>query len=139
MEQKIESGSKLSSDMRLRILRVLDVAKPSEQRSRFVIGPRSGLALCRLMQRHALAGGDLTLGTYVVVFHFAPTNGGGRSAVSTTERFEEGNEVMAWLPWQKVDLSGVEGCASLLEMFRALDALTPPHSLLVLSRFCFVT
>lgn len=136
MEHKIESGSRFASDMQLRILRVLDVVKVSE-RSRFTAGPRSGLALCRLMRRHQLTSGDLTLGTYVVLFHFGPTNGG-RSPVSSIDRFDEGNDVMVWLPWQKVELAGVEGSARLLEMFRALDALTPPHSLLVVSRFCIV-
>lgn len=122
--------------MQLRILRVLDVVKVCE-RSRFTAGPRSGLALCRLMWRHQLTSGDLTLGTYVVVFHFAPTNGG-KSSVSSIDRFEQGNDVNVWLPWQKVELAGVEGNAQLLEMFRALDVLTPPHSLLVVSRFCIV-
>ncbi|KAG8215272.1 hypothetical protein J3R82DRAFT_8828 [Butyriboletus roseoflavus] len=136
MEQKIESGSKFASDMQLRILKVLDVAKVSE-RSRFAAGPRSGLAFCRLTRRHQFTSGDLTLGTYVVLFNFAPTNGG-RSAVSSADRFEEGNDVMVWLPWQKVELAGVEGSVRLLEMFRALDVLTPPHSLLVVSRFCVV-
>lgn len=136
MERKIESGIKFGSDMQLRIMRVLDVAKVSE-RSRFTAGPRSGLALCRLTRRHQLTSGDLTLGTYVVLFNFGPTDGG-RSAVSSADRFEEGNDVMVWLPWQKVELVGTEGSAGLLEMFRALDALTPPHSLLVVSRFCLV-
>lgn len=58
--------------------------------------------------------------------------------MSSADRFEEGNDVMAWLPWHKVELAGVEGNVELLEMFRALDALTPPHSLLVVSRFCVV-
>ncbi|KAF8553625.1 hypothetical protein OG21DRAFT_1584802 [Imleria badia] len=136
MEQKMESGTKVGSDMQLRIMRVLDVGKVSE-RARFTAGPRSGLALCRLVRRHPLTSGDLTLGTYVVLFHFGPTNGG-RSAVSSKDGFEEGNDVMVWLPWQKVELVGAEGSAGLLEMFRTLDALTPPHSLLVVSRFCLV-
>ncbi|KAH0834020.1 hypothetical protein J3R83DRAFT_11256 [Lanmaoa asiatica] len=136
IEQKMESGSKFASDMQLRILRVLDVVQASE-RSRFAAGPRSGLALCRLTRRHPLTSGDLTLGTYVVLFNFAPTNGG-RSAVSSADRFKEGNDVMVWLPWHKVELAGVEGSAGLLAMFRALDPLTPPHSLLVVSRFSVV-
>ena len=135
MEHKIEAGTRFGSDMQLRILRVLDVVKVSE-RTRFMAGPRSGLALCRLTRRHALVG-DLTLGTYVVIFHFAPTQGG-RSPVSSIDRFEVGNEVMVWFPWQKVELAGVEESAGLLDMFRTLDALTPPHSLLVVSRFYIV-
>ena len=133
MEQKIESGARFGSDMQLRVMKVLDVAKVSE-RSRFMAGPRSGLALCRLTRRHPLTSGDLTLGTYVVVFSFGPTNGG-RSVVSSADRLQEGNDVMVWLPWHKVELVGAEGCAGLLEMFRTLDALTPPHSLLVVSKF----
>ncbi|KAI9571858.1 hypothetical protein HD554DRAFT_2016088 [Boletus coccyginus] len=136
MERKMESGSAFGSDMQLRMMRILDVAKVSE-RSRFTAGPRSGLALCRLTRRHPLTTGDLTLGTYVVLFNFGPTNGG-RSPVSSADCFEEGSDVMVWLPWQKVELVGAEGNARLLEMFRALDALTPPHSLLVVSRFCLV-
>lgn len=136
MERKLESGSAFGSDMQLRMMRILDVAKVSE-RSRFTAGPRSGLALCRLTRQHPLTTGDLTLGTYVVLFNFGPTNGG-RSPVSSADRFEEGCDVMVWLPWQKVELVGAEGNARLLEMFRALDALTPPHSLLVVSRFCLV-
>lgn len=122
--------------MQLRIMRVLDVGKVSE-RARFTAGPHAGLALCRLMRRHQLAGGDLTLGTYVVLFHFAPTQGG-RSPVSSIHRFEEGRDVMVWLPWHKVELVGVKESASLLEMFRTLDVLTPPRSLLVVSRFYIV-
>lgn len=141
MEQKLESGTKYAPDMRLRILRVLDVAKVPE-RSRFArnavnVGPRAGLALCRLVRRHAIAGADLTLGTYVVVFHFGPTNGG-RSDVSSVDRFAEGNDVQVWLPWSKVELVGKKECAELLEVARKLDALTPPRSLLVVSRFCIV-
>lgn len=136
MEQKMESGTKIGSDMQLRIMRVLDMAKVSG-RAGFTTGSRSGLALCRLVRRHALTSGDLTLGTYVVLFHFGPTNGG-RSAVSNMDRFEEGNDVMVWLPWHKVELVGAEKSARLLDMFRTLDALTPPHSLLVVSRFCLV-
>ncbi|KAG6370718.1 hypothetical protein JVT61DRAFT_11104 [Boletus reticuloceps] len=138
VEHKRECGTQLTSDMALRILRVLDVAHVPE-RSRFAraAGPRAGLALCRLTRRHALVSGDLTLGTYVVLFRFGPTHGG-RSAVSSVDLFEEGNDVMVWLPWHKVELVGAEACAGLLERVRALDTLTPPHSLLVVSRFCLV-
>ncbi|KAG9311023.1 hypothetical protein JVU11DRAFT_8920 [Chiua virens] len=136
MERKMDSGAKVGSDMQLRILRVLDVAKPMA-RPRFTTSPRSGLALCRLTRRHPLTSGDLTLGTYVVLFHFASTQGE-RSAVSSVDLFQEGNTAMAWLPWQKVGVVGAEEGARLLDMFRALDALTPPHTLLVVSRFVFV-
>jgi len=133
VEQQRASGTAVASDMALRILRVLDVAHVPE-RAR-TAGPRAGLALCRLTRRHKLMSGDLTLGTYVVLFRFGATQEG-RSAVNSVERFEQGNEVMVWLPWHKVELVGVEGCAGLLERVRALDTLTPPHSLLVVSRFC---
>ncbi|KAF8438656.1 hypothetical protein L210DRAFT_3761509 [Boletus edulis BED1] len=138
VEQKLACGTKLTSDMVLRILRVLDVAHvPERSRCARATGPRAGLALCRLTRRHAFVSGDLTLGTYVVLFHFGPTHGG-RSAVSSVDRFETGNDVMVWLPWHKVELVGAEACAGLLERVRALDTLTPPHSLLVVSRFCLV-
>ncbi|KAF9238383.1 hypothetical protein BU15DRAFT_75316 [Melanogaster broomeanus] len=133
MEQKVESGSKCPSDMKLRILKVLHVAKAPE-RPRSIPVPRSGLALCRLTSRHKFASEDLTLGTYVVLFNFTSSQGGG-SAVSSADWFEEGRYVTAWMPWKKVDLVGV-GWAGLLEVFAALDALNPPHSLLVVSRFC---
>ncbi|KAF9219337.1 hypothetical protein BS17DRAFT_717720 [Gyrodon lividus] len=134
MEQKVQSGSKFPSDMRLRILNILHVAKTPE-RPRSMPVPRAGLALCRLTSRHKLASGDLTLGTYVVLFNFAPTHGGS-SAISSADQFQEGTDIIAWMPWQKVDLAGIEGGAGLLEVFSALDALNPPHSLLVVSRFC---
>ncbi|KIK93760.1 hypothetical protein PAXRUDRAFT_494334 [Paxillus rubicundulus Ve08.2h10] len=136
MERKVEFGSKFPSDMRLRMLKILHVSKAPE-RPRSIPVPRYGLALCRLTSQHKLASGDLTLGTYVVLFNFAPTHGAS-SAISSAELFEENMDVMAWMPWQKVDLAGIESGTGLLEVFATLDALNPPHSLLVMSRFCFL-
>ncbi|KIJ18198.1 hypothetical protein PAXINDRAFT_71508 [Paxillus involutus ATCC 200175] len=136
MERKVESGSKFPSDMRLRMLKILHISKTPE-RPRSIPVPRYGLALCRLTSRHKFASGDLTLGTYVVLFSFSPTHGAS-SAISSADRFEEDRDVMAWMPWQKVDVAGLDGGTGLLEVFSALDVLNPPHSLLVMSRFCFL-
>ncbi|KIJ60447.1 hypothetical protein HYDPIDRAFT_117154 [Hydnomerulius pinastri MD-312] len=132
IEQKVESRSKLPSDMHLRILKVLHIAKAPE-RFRSTPVARFGLALCRLTNRHKLVN-DLTLGTYVVLLNFAPMQGS-RSLVSSAEGFEEGRDVLGWMPWQKVDCVSVDGGEGLLELFARLDALNPPHSLLVISRF----
>ncbi|KAG6331428.1 hypothetical protein ID866_7661 [Astraeus odoratus] len=135
MEQKVESASKITSDIQLRVLRILHVRRTPE-RPRSAPVARSGLALCRLKGRHKLVADDLTTGTYVVLFNFTPVQGSA-SVVSSAEQFEEGRDVHVWVPWQKIDVSNAED-AAIRDSFSQLDALNPPQNLLVVSRFCFL-
>ncbi|KAH7882139.1 hypothetical protein F5I97DRAFT_1817756 [Phlebopus sp. FC_14] len=140
-EPKLESNAspKLSSDMRLHIHRIFHVSKVPD-RPRAMSVPRNGLALCRVMMtgRHRLGPSDLTEGMYIVLFHFAPPQGTA-SVVSSTEQFEEGKEVLVWMPWQKLELAGPgsEATDDLRAALGALDELNSLHGLLVVSRFCF--
>lgn len=133
IEKKLESNSTVASDMRLRILKIFQVIKtPEKPRSAPVL--RFGLALCRLTGRHKFAG-DLTTGTYVVLFSFAPADGSGGSVISScAELFAEGGDVDVWMPWHKVEVSSV-GDAAIQRIFSQLDALNPPHILLIVSKF----
>lgn len=133
IEKKLESTSTIASDMQLRILKIFQVSKiPRKPRS--VPVARSGLALCRLAGRHKLAD-DLTTGTYVVCFSFAPADCGSDSTISSSaELFTEGRGVDVWMPWYKVDVSSV-GDTEVRRIFSQLDALNPPHTLLIVSKF----
>ncbi|KAI6030309.1 hypothetical protein EDC04DRAFT_2572281 [Pisolithus marmoratus] len=133
IEKKLESTSTIASDMQLRILRIFEIIK-TPQKAHSIPVARSGLALCRLTSRHKLAD-DLTAGTYVVLFSFAPTDCGSGSAISGSgELFAEGRDVDVWMPWHKVDVSSA-GDTDVQRIFSQLDALNPPHILLIVSKF----
>ncbi|KAI6123078.1 hypothetical protein EDD17DRAFT_1620870, partial [Pisolithus thermaeus] len=133
IEKKLESTSMITSDMQLRILKIFQVIKTPEKPRSMPVA-RSGLALCRLASRHKLAD-DLTTGTYVVLFSFAPTDCGSGSTISSSaELFSEGRDVDVWMPWHKVDVSSV-GDTEVQRIFSQLDTLNPPHILLIVSKF----
>ncbi|KAH7924447.1 hypothetical protein BV22DRAFT_1066783 [Leucogyrophana mollusca] len=135
MEQKIESITRVSADLHLRILKVLHITL-SPDRPRTIPVPRSGLALCRLRSRHKGLN-DLPDGTYVTLFSFSSPAYGGRT-VSTADGLEEGREVLAWMPWHKVVLTADAGGVVSPQFLEALDALNPPRCLLFCSRYHIV-
>ncbi|KAI6118070.1 hypothetical protein F5141DRAFT_1095960 [Pisolithus sp. B1] len=126
IEKKLEPTSTAASDMQLRILKIFQVIKTPEKPRSMPVA-RSGLALCRLAGRHKLAD-DLTTGTYVVLFSFAPTDCGSGSTISSSAERD------VWMSWHKVDVSSV-GDTEVQRILLQFDALNPPHILLIMSKF----
>lgn len=127
----------LSYDMQMRIVKVLYLPKsPSEQSRRTAI-LHPVLALCRLIKCRKPLASDLTLGTYVILFNLPPTPE--NSSISCTlDLFDEGMDVLVWMPWERIDVSST-GNVEIRKIFAQLDILNPPHSLLVFSRFYVLT
>ncbi|KAL4064076.1 hypothetical protein V8B97DRAFT_1876259 [Scleroderma yunnanense] len=131
-EKKAESAMRATSDIRLHILRILHVLKIPEKPHSVPV-PRCALAVCRVMGRHKFVEGDLTAGTYLVLFNFTLTYGSG-PAISSAQQFGEGRDVFVWMPWQEINVSA-GGNAEIQRVFLPFDDLIPPHTLLVVSRF----
>lgn len=132
VEQKVESGMKITSDMQLHILRILHVLKTPEKPHSVPL-TRCASAICRLTDRHKFIAGELATGTYLVLFNFPPTHGSG-SVISSPQQFGEGRNVSVWMPWQTIDVSDARD-AEIQRVLSQYDDLTSPHILLVVSRF----
>lgn len=131
VEQKVEWGMKITSDIQLHILRILHVLRTPEK-SHSVPFTRCASAICRITNRHKVIAGELVTGTYLVLFNFPPPHGNG-SVISSPQQFGEGRDIFVWMPWQTIDVSDA-GDAEIQRVFSQYDDLTS-HSLLVVSRF----
>lgn len=132
VEQKIESGMKIASDVQLHILRILHVLRSPEKPHSAPV-TRCALAICRIKRQHKFAASELTAGVCLVLFTFPPTHGS-VSAISSPQQFGEDRDVSVWMPWQKIDVSDV-GDGEIQGIVSGLDDLGPPRILLVVSRF----
>ncbi|KAH7911792.1 hypothetical protein BJ138DRAFT_1149791 [Hygrophoropsis aurantiaca] len=126
MEQKIDSSARLSSDVTLRVVKILHIMCAPD-RPRAPPLPRAGLALCKLRGRHKILN-DLPDGNYIVLFPFV--SGSSSHSMNTAANFEEGRDILVWMPWHK---------AVLTNALEYLDVLNPPRSLLFCFRYTIVT
>ncbi|KAG0707211.1 hypothetical protein DFH29DRAFT_797210, partial [Suillus ampliporus] len=123
LKQKLSSasGSALipSCDLRLRILRVLPLPIKTPTPTRV------HLAVCRVSSRHRSANiGDLRDQCYVVLFP---------RVVEPTRNFEEGKDVLVWMPWFKAMLSSVVPKEILGSL--SVEPLMPPRSVIIVPRW----
>ncbi|KIM65416.1 hypothetical protein SCLCIDRAFT_112671 [Scleroderma citrinum Foug A] len=130
VEQKVESGMKITSDMQLHILRILHVLRTPEKPHSVPL-TRCASAICRITNRTKFIAGELVTGTYLVLFNFPPHGNG--SVISSPQQFGEGRDVFVWMPWQTINVSDA-GDAEIQRVFSQYDDLTS-HILLVVSRF----
>ncbi|KAG2143424.1 uncharacterized protein EDB93DRAFT_1088299, partial [Suillus bovinus] len=123
LKQKLSSATPaaptLSCDLRLHILRVLPLPTKTPTPTRVHI------AACRISSRHRFANiTDLRDQCYVVLFPYV---------VEPSRNFEEGRDVLAWMPWYKVMLSTVVP-REVLESL-SVEPLMPPRSVIIVPRW----
>ncbi|KAG1875810.1 hypothetical protein F4604DRAFT_1955185 [Suillus subluteus] len=123
LKQKLSSASPsapaLSCDLRLHILRVLPLPTKTPTPTRVHI------AICRISSRHRFANiTDLRDQCYVVLFPHV---------VEPSRNFEEGKDVLAWMPWYKAMLSQVVPREVLGGL--SVEPLMPPRSVMIVPRW----
>lgn len=123
LKQKISSAPPaaptLSCDLLLRILRVLPLP------TKTATPTRVHLAVCRISSRHRFANiTDLRDQCYVVLFPHV---------VEPSRNFEEGRDVLAWMPWYKVMLSTIVPREILGSL--SVEPLMPPRSAIIVPRW----
>ncbi|KAG1894427.1 uncharacterized protein F5891DRAFT_1152386 [Suillus fuscotomentosus] len=123
LKQKLSSAPPaaptLSCDLLLRILRVLPLP------TKTATPTRVHLATCRISSRHRFANiTDLRDQCYVVLFPHV---------VEPSRNFEEGRDVLAWMPWYKVLLSTIVPREILGSL--SVEPLMPPRSVIIVPRW----
>ncbi|KAG1801012.1 uncharacterized protein HD556DRAFT_1304963 [Suillus plorans] len=123
LKQKLSSAPPaaptLSCDLLLRILRVLPLP------TKTATPTRVHLATCRISSRHRFANiTDLRDQCYVVLFPHV---------VEPSRNFEEGRDVLAWMPWYKVMLSTIVPREILGSL--SVEPLMPPRSVIIVPRW----
>jgi hypothetical protein len=123
LKQKLSSASPsaptLSCDLRLHILRVLPL--PTKTPTPTLVH----IAICRISSRHRFANiTDLGDQCYVVLFPHV---------VEPSRNFQEGRDVLAWVPWHKAMLSTVVP-REILESL-SVEPLMPPRSVIIVPRW----
>ncbi|KAG1803185.1 uncharacterized protein BJ212DRAFT_1396588 [Suillus subaureus] len=123
LKQRLSSASPsaptLSCDLQLRILRVLPLPTKTPTPTRVHI------AICRISSRHRFANiTDLRDQCYVVLFPHV---------IEPSRNFEEGRDVLAWMPWYKAMLSPVVPKEVLGGL--SVEPLMPPRSVIIVPRW----